>query len=323
MLSRCLPSGISLRIPGRTPPADILEMYNDVSALSSGGPECLLAEYLLFSCSFPYCRCLLHLQASLLSFNKRGSDIRRQPIPRAVGEGFDFPRLDTLIMATPVSFRSVVEQYAGRLNRDYQGKQQVIIYDYIDSHIPMFRKMYMKRLKAYKQIGYEICGDLKSESQMSESQISENQIFTGHKRNTIFDGGNYQETLKADLLSAAKNIIISSPAISGQKVYELIALLKERQETGVDVTIITWAPDSYGYGEPSYWMQLHEDMRQAGFFVKTAEEFCDRFAVIDQDLVWYGSMNLLAKEQIEDSMLRVHGKEIAAELLETALGRRG
>ena len=240
-----------------------------------------------------------------------------------VGEGFDFPRLDTLIMATPVSFRSVVEQYAGRLNRDYQGKQQVIIYDYIDSHIPMFRKMYMKRLKAYKQIGYEICGDLKSESQMSESQISENQIFTGHKTNTIFDGGNYQETLKADLLSAAKNIIISSPAISGQKVYEFIDLLKERQETGVDVTIVTWAPDFYGYGEPSYWMQLHEDMRQAGFFVKTAEEFCDRFAVIDQELVWYGSMNLLAKEQIEDSMLRVHGKEIAAELLETALGRKG
>lgn len=240
-----------------------------------------------------------------------------------VGEGFDFPRLDTLIMATPVSFRSVIEQYAGRLNRDYPGKQQVIIYDYIDSHIPMFRKMYMKRLKAYKQIGYEICGDLKSESQISEKRILGNQVFAGQKRNTIFDGGNYQETLKADLLSAAKNIIISSPAISGQKVYEFIDLLKERQETGVDVTIVTWAPDFYGYGEPSYWMQLHEDMRQAGFFVKTAEEFCDRFAVIDQELVWYGSMNLLAKEQIEDSMLRVHGKEIAAELLETALGRRG
>ena len=69
-----------------------------------------------------------------------------------IGEGFDFPRLDTLIMATPVSFQSVVEQYAGRLNRDYAGKKNVIVYDYVDAHIPMFDKMYLKRLKAYRQI---------------------------------------------------------------------------------------------------------------------------------------------------------------------------
>ena len=48
-----------------------------------------------------------------------------------IGEGFDFPRLDTLFMAMPVSFRSVVEQYAGRLNRDYEGKEDVIVYDYV------------------------------------------------------------------------------------------------------------------------------------------------------------------------------------------------
>ena len=65
-----------------------------------------------------------------------------------VGEGFDFPRLDTLFMATPVSFRGVVEQYAGRLNRDYAGKENVIIYDYVDNHIPMFNNMYMKRLES-------------------------------------------------------------------------------------------------------------------------------------------------------------------------------
>ena len=47
---------------------------------------------------------------------------------RQVGEGFDFPRLDTLFMATPVSFRGVVEQYAGRLNRDYAGKELSLIH---------------------------------------------------------------------------------------------------------------------------------------------------------------------------------------------------
>lgn len=83
-----------------------------------------------------------------------------------VGEGFDFPRLDTLFMATPVSFRGVVEQYAGRLNRDYAGKENVIIYDYVDNHIPMFDNMYMKRLKAYKQIGYELSSGLKADKQI-------------------------------------------------------------------------------------------------------------------------------------------------------------
>lgn len=53
-----------------------------------------------------------------------------------LGEGFDFPRLDTLFMATPVLGENVVEQSVGRLNRDYEGKENVIVYDYVDGHIP-------------------------------------------------------------------------------------------------------------------------------------------------------------------------------------------
>ena len=72
---------------------------------------------------------------------------------KLIGEGFDYPRLDTLIMATPVAWKGIVEQYAGRLNRDYDGKKNVIIYDYVDSHIAMFDRMCHKRFKTYKQIG--------------------------------------------------------------------------------------------------------------------------------------------------------------------------
>ena len=104
-----------------------------------------------------------------------------------IGEGFDFPRLDTLIMATPVLFRSVVEQYTGRLNRNYAGKKDVIVFDYVDSHIPMFERMYGKRLKAYKQIGYEICCGLDREKQ---------------EANAIFDSENYKEVFMRDLFEA-------------------------------------------------------------------------------------------------------------------------
>ena len=222
-----------------------------------------------------------------------------------VGEGFDFPRLDTLFMATPVSFRGVVEQYAGRLNRDYAGKENVIIYDYVDNHIPMFNNMYMKRLKAYKQIGYEFGDGLQTVKQTV---------------NAIYDGNNYSENYHKDLLDSNKNIIISSPVISGSKVYELINMLKEKQMSGVQVTIVTWAPDSYGFGDAAYWMQLHEDMRRAGFFIRTVEEYCDRFAVIDQEVVWYGNINLLAKDKVDDSIMRVRSKGIAGELMEITFG---
>lgn len=218
-----------------------------------------------------------------------------------VGEGFDYPRLDTLIMATPVSFRSVVEQYAGRLNRDYDGKENVIVYDYVDSHISMFDNMYMKRLKAYRQIGYEICGNPYSVKQST---------------NAIFDGDNYREVYQGDLLEANKNIVISSPAITGLKVREIIDRLRRKQALGVEVTIITWEPDAYGYGDVSFWMGLHEEMRRAGFYIRKVEDSCEHFAVIDQEVVWYGNMNLLGKENAEDSMMRVKSKKIAAELLE-------
>ena len=97
-------------------------------------------------------------------------------------------------------------------------------------------------------------------------------------------------------------------------------MLKDKQVLGVQVTIVTWTPDSYGFGDAAYWMQLHKDIRKAGFYIKTVEESCERFAVIDQEIVWYGNINLLAKDKVDDSIMRVGSKEIASELMELTFG---
>lgn len=226
---------------------------------------------------------------------------------KLIGEGFDFPRLDTLIMAMPVSWKSVVEQYAGRLNRDYEGKESVIIYDYVDSHISMFEKMYHKRLKAYKQIGYDICVGNTVEKQ---------------NVGAIFDIDTFAEVYRKDLLTANKEIIIASPVISGPKVEELIQLLKSLQEKGVWIRIVTWKPDSYGFGDSAYWMELQERMRSNGFEMNLVEDYCQHYCIVDREVVWYGSMNFLGKEDSEDNLMRVCSKEIAAELLELTFGKR-
>lgn len=222
-----------------------------------------------------------------------------------LGEGFDFPRLDTLFMATPVSGENVVEQYVGRLNRDYDGKENVIVYDYVDSHIPKFDKMYAARLKAYKKIGYELCVNMDGEKQ---------------KANAIYDIENYAETYWKDLEEANSAVVVSSPKLNNQKVDRIINMLGKRRELGVKVTIVTWHPDAYKYGKDDVRMELMEGLRKAGFEIRLVEESCEHYAVIDNEIVWYGSVNLLSKEDAEDNLMRVCSKDIAAELLEMTFG---
>jgi superfamily II DNA or RNA helicase len=72
-----------------------------------------------------------------------------------IGEGFDDRRLDTLFLAMPISFKGKMEQYAGRILRPHPGKDEVRIYDYVDSQLPMLARMFKKRLKAYRAMKYD------------------------------------------------------------------------------------------------------------------------------------------------------------------------
>ena len=223
-----------------------------------------------------------------------------------IGEGFDYPRLDTLFMATPVAWKGVVEQYTGRLNREYEGKETVIVYDYVDRHIPVFDRMYTKRLRAYKQIGYEICAGIET------AAVKET--------NAIFDIDNYGAVYRQDLLRASKEIVISSPGLRRDKVHQMIQLLGRLQEEGVLITIVTWHPDTYKFGSSEARMDLMEELRQAGFQVRLVDDNCEHYTIIDREIVWYGSMNFLSKEDAEDNLMRVCSGKIAEELLEMTFG---
>ena len=73
-----------------------------------------------------------------------------------IGEGFDDPRLDTLFLTMPISWRGTLQQYVGRLHRIHEGKKVVQVYDYVDSSVPMLARMFERRLKGYAAIGYEM-----------------------------------------------------------------------------------------------------------------------------------------------------------------------
>ena len=71
-----------------------------------------------------------------------------------LGEGFDCPQVDTLFLAFPLSFKGKLVQYVGRALRSYQGKNSVMVYDYVDTQVPVLRKMHARRQKTYKLLRF-------------------------------------------------------------------------------------------------------------------------------------------------------------------------
>lgn len=72
-----------------------------------------------------------------------------------VGEGFDLPYLDTLFITLPIAWRGILAQYAGRIQREWSSKKQIRVFDYVDE-LPMLKRMWAKREKGYKALGYSL-----------------------------------------------------------------------------------------------------------------------------------------------------------------------
>ena len=223
-----------------------------------------------------------------------------------IGEGFNFPRLDTLMLAAPVRFEGRLKQYVGRLNRTYQGKKDILIYDYVDSHIHFFNRQYRSRLASYRREGFRILSKETTDRQDAKF---------------IYDSGHYIEVFEQDLMEAETGIVISSPALRRQKVDRTMALLKSRLETGIQVTVITQNPDLTDDGDSATAFELIRTMQAIGISVQIKDDFNECYAVIDQKLVWHGGVHLLGKETFYDNLIRIESPHAAAELLEmTAVG---
>lgn len=215
-----------------------------------------------------------------------------------VGEGFDLPRLDTLFLVMPISWAGTVQQYAGRLHRLFDGKSEVQIYDYVDVHVAMLEKMYQKRLKSYAAIGYKAKG-------------TPQPVGNTH---SIFDSNSFFPVYSSDILAAHNEVLIVSPFLTKRRVLSALSYLSA---TGARVIVLTKPPDNYAEKDSGKIQGCIELLTQHGIAVKTRDRIHQKFAVVDQRIVWYGSINLLSYGLSEESIMRIESMEIAAELMGT------
>ena len=209
-----------------------------------------------------------------------------------LGEGFDLSYLDTLLIATPISWDGSITQQAGRLHRSHEGKRRVEIFDYVDLSIPMLARMYQKRLKTYAKLGYEVYA-AKDASQA--------------EANILIDSSHFLETLNKDIVNATKNVFIAAPYASSACLTKLKDSLTSSMTRGISIEIIVASTP-------------RDDVRAIfaemgiDYSVKTEGRLCA--AVIDEETVWYGTIPLLAFPKNEDCSIRFKSSEVAAELLD-------
>jgi superfamily II DNA or RNA helicase len=223
-----------------------------------------------------------------------------------VGEGFDFPRLDTLFLALPIAWKGKVAQYTGRLHRIYEGKDDVIVYDYVDANIPVLERMYYKRIKGYKAVGYKTIS-MKQE---------------GEDLNCIYSVEAFSDVFKADCGQAKNEIVISSLNLTIRRVSSMIPVLSGKIIDDVVITVFTKSIEENKENYRGKVTECINRLNDAGVRTVCQENQHQRFAIIDRRIVWYGSVNPLGYANLDDNIMRLDDEEVAASLLELVNKRK-
>lgn len=212
-----------------------------------------------------------------------------------VGEGFDCPRLNTLFLAHPISWKGTLAQYAGRLHREYEGKQDVLIYDYIDIRVPFFESMYQKRLKGYASIGYSIRNDEILNSLFPTIDL-------------IYNGLNFERPFISDLAQCKRSIIVSCPKVKANSYSKISDRLIDLVSIGREIVLYTREENNET-----------TRLKQHGIDVVSNTHLSLHAAIIDKNLIWYGSVKILGFHSAEDNLIRFKNPEIATSLQDAKL----
>jgi superfamily II DNA or RNA helicase len=217
---------------------------------------------------------------------------------KLIGEGYDLPRLDTLFLAMPISWKGTISQYSGRLHRSFEGKENVKIIDYIDIHVPVLERMYQKRQAAYRAGGY----NLHSAHDLSETQ------------NIIYDDSDFYANLENDIQNSSKSIIISTPFMSKRKINNMKMLLVEKFQMGVKISMCLKPIEEYPQKMQKYISLAVTELFQQGIHIVYLAKNHYKCVIIDQMIVWYGGIDPFGGSYEDDSIMRIKDADIAAEL---------
>ena len=156
----------------------------------------------------------------------------------------------------------------------------------------------------YAAIGYKVKGSAGTESS-AESET----------KDLFYDEKTYEKALLEDIRAVKKEIIIVSPRLHSGKVKRFLDVLLDAHGRGVSVCIHTKNLDELKLDMQEGARAAAALLEEYNFSVEYKPGLYQKLAVIDNEIVWYGSMDLLAYSRSEENFMRVKDSYVAGELI--------
>lgn len=97
----------------------------------------------------------------------------------------------------------------------------------------------------------------------------------------------------------------------------MLGLLMTGMNNGSRITVITRPETDYKLKDSHTLKGIIDSIKNSGVNVVMKSNIHQKFAIIDQRIVWYGSINLLSFGNAEESVMRLDSPNIAYELMNT------
>lgn len=131
----------------------------------------------------------------------------------------------------------------------------------------------------------------------------------------IFDKSSFLSVYTNDIVNAAREIVIVSPFVNRKRAVQMVRLLEDALQNQVRAIVVTRRVEDFRNKGVSALQDALDLLKDAGIRMIYKPKIHQKFAVIDQKIVWYGSINLLSYGNVEESIMRLDSPNIANELI--------
>ena len=133
---------------------------------------------------------------------------------------------------------------------------------------------------------------------------------------SLYDEQTFYKAFIKDLKYCQEEIIIESPFMTARRVNMLLPVVKKLVKHGVRVTINTRHPKYHDKSLIAQAWVAMESLKSIGVSVRLFNDLRHRkVAVIDNRILWEGSLNILSQHNSREIMRRIESEELIKQVV--------